>query len=38
LEKDRKIRRGVQGVMRELSQVRDCPHPTAILILNMRIT
>jgi len=38
LEKDRKIRRGIQGVMRELSQVRACPHPTAILFLNMGVT
>jgi len=38
LEKDKKLKRGVQRVMRELSQVSTCPHPTAILILNMGIT
>jgi len=36
--KDRKIRRGVQEIMGELSQVKACPHPTAILILDMGIT
>jgi hypothetical protein len=28
LEKDRKIKRGVQEIMRDLSQVKACPHFT----------